>query len=100
MRKIKFKMCGMYRDKPSEYIECIGSVFEYNGFKFVVHRPIHFESMKPMLSGFEVSELTTGTAVTRYAHTQREAIATAKATLDRIGPDKTREAIAKFDVLN
>ena len=93
-------MCVMYRDKPSDVIECFGSLFEHNGFKLIAHRPLNFESMKPMLSGFEVSEFTTGTAICRYAHTQREAIETAKKTLDRIGPDKTRKAIARFPLLN
>lgn len=100
MRKIKFNMCVMYRDKPSEVISVIGSVFEHNGFKLVAHRPLNFASMKQMESGFEVSEYTTGTAICRYANKQREAIETAKNTLDRIGPDKTREAISRFPVFN
>ena len=53
-----------------------------------------------MLQGYEISEYSTGTAIVRYSDTRKAAIDKLQKTIDRIGADKTREAILRFPRIN
>ena len=103
MKKVKFWIAKP--DNGGRLIEIEGRLLHLHGFDFVVHRPIQGEnaSVRVSLSGYQISEYSTGSKFIREYKKQSDAIEHAKlffTNFGQAGIDRIKKAIAVSPKVN